>query len=89
MQSGNLGKQVLNLYCALSQLPSRYPTLGRIGCLEERTTAVPLHRFDFATSVNIYVMGRKVTEHPDHKALASNSTRAGDFALRSGDAKSP
>src|SRR6516162_6624287 len=30
-------------------------------------------RPEFATSVNIYVMSRKVTEHLDHTALASKS----------------
>ena len=38
---------------------------------------------------NIHVMSRKVTEHHDYTGFASNVTPVGDFALRSGDTKSP
>jgi hypothetical protein len=44
-------------------------------------------RPEFATSVNIYVMSREVTEPLDHTALASKSPPIGDFALRSDETK--
>jgi hypothetical protein len=44
---------------------------------------------EFASSINIHVTGRKVTEHHGRIGLASNVTPIGDFAFQSGDTKSP